>query len=611
MRNVTATLLFALAVGLALPGPALAREYSTGPVDITAKVAENGDMHVAEQRTFSFDGDFTFVFWSIPKEGSEGIENITVAQVDGATQQQEYTLTTDPNATETRPPGTYLVTDVGDAIEIRVFHRTTDTDATWMLQYDALRAAKRYADTGELYWKFIGPGWEVPVTDVRIEIAPPAPLTKADVQAWAHGPLTGNVAILDDGTVTLDVADVPAETFVEARVLYPAESLAAAPVIPEARRQSVLDEEGALADAANAQRTRARFQVWGAMGASIALSLGALAFAVWAFFKYGREHKTQFPGGYFREDPRPDLPPAVVGALWRFGKVADADVAATLMDLADKGVITMQPKLVSKPGFLGIGGSDTQSYELRLNEERTASLSAVDATLVDILFRHVSTTGTLDLEELKAYAKASPKAFSDRMTGWKAEASAAADGLGMFEVAGNSWQVGMWVLAVAVFGLTFFASTFAESFWPLLVGVPTAGIIAVVATFMTRRSKEGNELYAQYKGLHDFLRDFSRLNEVPPASVVLWNRFLVLAVVFGIAEEVIAQLRVKIPEVVENPGFQTTYWWVYAGAHGSSPVSSLQSGFASASQVASSAMSSSSGGGGGFSGGGGGGGGAG
>ncbi len=61
---------------------------------------------------------------------------------------------------------------------------------------------------------------------VSVDIAPPAPLTKEQVKAWAHGPLTGVVAIGADGKVTLDVPELPANTFVEARVLYPPEALA-------------------------------------------------------------------------------------------------------------------------------------------------------------------------------------------------------------------------------------------------------------------------------------------------------------------------------------------------------------------------------------------------
>ena len=88
---------------------------------------------------------------------------------------------------------------------------------------------------------------------------------------------------------------------------------------------------------------RGDFSLWLALGISGLLSLGGLFFGGWAFLRHGREYKAQFPGGYLREDPRPDLSPAVIGALWRFGKVADADIAATLMDLADKGVIGMRP----------------------------------------------------------------------------------------------------------------------------------------------------------------------------------------------------------------------------------------------------------------------------
>ncbi len=81
-------------------------------------------------------------------------------------------------------------------------------------------------------------------------------------------------------------------------------------------------------------------------------------------------------------------------------------------------------------------------------------------------------------------------------------------------------------------------------------------VIAVLAMFMSHRTREGAELQAQYVALRNFLKDFSRLNEAPPASVVLWNRFLVLAVVFGIAEEVIAQLKVAVPAGRAGPGLR-------------------------------------------------------
>ena len=37
------------------------------------------------------------------------------------------------------------------------------------------------------------------------------------------------------------------------------------------------------------------------------------------------------------------MPPALVGALWRMGKVTNDDIAATLLDLAVKGVLRIEP----------------------------------------------------------------------------------------------------------------------------------------------------------------------------------------------------------------------------------------------------------------------------
>ncbi len=122
----------------------------------------------------------------------------------------------------------------------------------------------------------------------------------------------------------------------------------------------------------------------------------------------------------------------------------------------------------------------------------------------------------------------------------------------------------MFVLAGVVGVVGFFSAVWGETVWPVCFAVPSAIALAVMAVYMLRRSRHGNELFAQYKAVHDYLHDFGRLHEVPPQSIVLWNRFLVLAVVFGIATEVINQLRVKVPAVVGDPAFQTTYWWVYA-----------------------------------------------
>jgi uncharacterized membrane protein len=588
-----------------VPTTALAKDYSIESVSIGAAIDPNGDLRVTEDRVVTFRGEFSWIQWNLKNKGSDGIDVLGVGTIkDGA--EQAYNLVPE-DATEA---GTYSVTDDGESVTVRVGITAMNQTMPFRINYYAKNAAHRYADTSELYWQFIGDGTSVPTGRVHIEISPPAALTKDQIKAWAHGPLTGTVSIDDNGKVTLDAPQVPANTFVEARELLPADALSGAPVISEARAQTVETEEASWAQAANVERTRVRSGMWLAIALTALVSFGGLAFALAAFARHGREYRPAFPGGYLREDPRPDLPPGVIGALWRFGKPGNADIAATLMDLADKNVIAMRPITVHRDGVLGIGEKDEPSFELGLNPNPPAGVvGTTDRQLLDLLFGDIGAGGLVTLEEIKSFAKDNPRLYTDKIQAWFDQCEAIAMQLGMFEGNSWSWQVGMFLLAGAVGAVAFFATFWGATVWPICMGVPCAITIAVIGVYILRRSRQGNELFAQYKAVHDFLRDFGRLREVPPQSVVLWNRFLVLAVVFGIATEVINQLRVRVPAVVGDAGFQTTYWWVYSSGDSVSPVTSVQGGFANASAIASSAMSSSSGGGGGFSGGGGGGGG--
>ena len=127
---------------------------------------------------------------------------------------------------------------------------------TFTLRYRALGAAKRYLDTGELYWQFIGDGWGAPTRKAGILVTLPRPLKKSQVRAWGHGPLNGSVTIRPGGSVFYSVRDVPPETFVEGRILFPAAALSKAPVVDRDEAASAVAQEKKWADEANALRRR-------------------------------------------------------------------------------------------------------------------------------------------------------------------------------------------------------------------------------------------------------------------------------------------------------------------------------------------------------------------
>ena len=104
-------------------------------------------------------------------------------------------------------------------------------------------------------------------------------------------------------------------------------------------------------------------------------------------------------------------------------------------------------------------------------------------------------------------------------------------------------------------------------------------------------------------GFNNFLADEDNMKEKAAIEVKLWDEYLIIAAVLGIADRVEKQLKVAIPRYEETSTYNNfpIYYYTHTFAHNSM---SAASSAASAGQGGSSSFS---GGGGGFSGGGGGG----
>jgi len=601
---VVAALLVALGMALVSPPPAHASEYSIERIAIQAEVAPDGSMLVTEERTHDFDGDFTFVYWQIDTSAAEGIEVLGVTGPEGA-----YALTEDPEAPDSRPAGTYQVTRIGTSTEIRAYFRASDTEHTLTLDYRILGAAKRWNDTAELYWQFIGAEHEVAMHDVSVHVVLP-PGSAGDVRAWAHGPLTGLVQPNADGTVDLTVDTVPGGVFVEGRIAFPAAALASAPVIDTARLQTILDEEAARAEEANAERTKARILTWGLLGLVGVFALVAFVLTLRHWLRHGKEYKPQFEAEYYRERPA-DLTPAQVSALLNMGPASLEAVTATLMDLIDRGIVRIERMQVETKALFGLISNMEDTYRLTRVPDAEAGLLMSERMLLRVLFSTAGTGDGFTMEGLKGAVKQGDTADAWRkgIAEFKEQAATEIEQLGLLEEKGYAAKGAFIFLAAIVFFSGWVPLVMTGSGLALVLTVPAAIAIGILGATMARRSPEAAELAAQYEAVRRYLKDFGRMQEKPPDSVVLWRHFLTLAVVFGIADQVIKQLQVSAPDVVRDPTMGTVLWMTMPDRSGVTPMSALSSGFTSIASVAASHSSSAPGGGGGFSGGGGGGGG--
>ena len=647
VRHIRFTVLVAMACALfavfAAPIAAHADGFSMPSVSIHATVEADGMLSVTETRQFEFNDDVNGVYWTILQgENNQGVATslaITSVSVDDASGSRDFTPVTYANNGD---EGVYEVSDGAGATQLKVYTPHADGEtATVTVRYTYGGAVMAWADTAELYWRFVGESWDEASGNVTLTVdfagAADAPEPVKDgFRAWAHGPLTGTVTPHRDAkTVDFQVPSVHSGEFAEVRIAFPTAWVPGLSAASEARMNTILDEEQTWADEANARRERARQLIGGLIVAQAAVP--ALFAAIMVLFKLKNpKPKPLFTDTYFRDVPSDDHP-AVIAAFMNNGTVGDEAIVSTLMKLTDDRVVTLKPTHRTETVLFGREKTE-DDYVLRVSAGKADSVEDnIDRAALDLYFAGClwrtedkgTAVGTSDANAvryrsctfsgLQDYAKDCPDSYSEAMDEFKGQVSAAYERRNLVASTGVGYAAASITLGVLL-GIGLVASLIfivqdSYSLVPFItffIGVACLIVGMLAGCRMRRYTQEGAELHTKCAALKHWLEDFTRLGEAVPGDLILWNRLLVMAVALGVSEEVLRQLADAVPDAMrgtEDGGYYyPVYWWCY-GHHGMiSPAASLHQAYtASASALAASSNSSAGGFGGGFSGGGGGG----
>lgn len=573
----------ALAGAAAFPSQACADDYSMPSVDISAEVLEDGTLAVYEQRVFDFDGSFTCVWWTfdnLPQGSTLAVNGVSLVDSDGVRAQLDPV----PFQTQWRDSGgpgidSYSVDEARNSVY--VFFEAADERLTVGLDYALDSAAQAYSDVAELYWKYVGSQWAEPSRDVSCVIKLPVPSGASvqpgdDVRAWGHGPLDGSVSIEDDGTVVYDVGKVSSGEFAEARIVFPKEWLSQADPAAVQDREAlpgILSEEQQWADEANDRRNASR----ALMAVCLIAALAIVAWALFMFFRHGREYKPEFDEEYWRDVPDPKAQPAEIGRLWRREAESPDDFTATIMHLAHAGAISME-----KGSYQDDKGALVEDYCMvkvpHVADAVTFESDPIGRTVLDMLFDQFPAGGSAAASSsqphvwfgtIKEYGKKHPEEFDSAMKRFQSTLSVQVDRLGYFEAKGSMLKMLMLSIGFVVALLAVLLGMFVDNFVPAAAGVAAGGAVAVISRFMGRMTHHGAEVRARAEALARWLKDFSSLDERPPTDVKVWGEFMVYAYEFGIAEQVVKALRLKVPELFDAQPDGSAYvpWWFWYSPH--------------------------------------------
>lgn len=624
--------LVAFAATFAFPHAAHADTYALPSVHIQAQVMENGDLFVTEARTFAFEDTVNGVYWDIPfadnEQGSaSAVSVLDVRELDDAPEDEADARRASQPMQEVSSANSgdghvYTVENLGDSLRLKVFIPREDGDeATIWVSYMIEGAVMAWPDTAELYWQFIGSEWEEDAEDVRLDVtfagaAAGTPATSspsdANLRAWGHGPLDGEVSLdtaePGDPHVTLEAPVVRAGQFAEVRATFPIDWVPGLAPSGELRLESVLSEEAAWAEEANARREGARQVAFA--GTAVLTVAPAIMLGVVVYLRKTRyaSPKPVFDETYFRDLPSNDHP-AVLSALVYSGTVQDCAFVATLMKLTDDRVIKIKHETRTEDRFLGLGEKKVEEYSIEL-AARERITDPIDLAAIDLYFGPDAKNG----DEVRFGAFQNQESVGEYMQSFKDQVLAELERRNLTNLAPDTFRYAPAALAaLIVFGCIAFAIFTDGVNLPLII---LGGALAIAAAVIAERTKvhspEAVELLNRCQALERWLEDFTNLDDAVPDDLILWNKMLVLAVAFGVSDEVLRQLADAVPvdrRVDENGMYYyPSYWWYYS--HGSlhSPMSEMHDLYqATVAELASSSNSSAGGFGGGFSGGGGGG----
>jgi uncharacterized membrane protein YgcG len=589
-----ARLLIALAVGLAVAATLLpsavataasAKSFSLITLDTRATINADGSMDVVETVSYSFSGTFTVGIRSFERNESD-IRDFRVVDENGT-----------PLRIETPSQSISGDWEWFFASPLR------NTVHTFVLSYTVEDAVRVGPDVGELYWQFIGndhPGINQMTVSLDVPGEPPnaTPDTPDDdatvLRAWGHGPPNGQVTLgvvpeLPD--VRAYVVNVPASAFVELRVLMPSDTFDVAPS-GGPRLPGVLEEEGGFTASMTAKPDALR-DITG-VAAPVASVAGVIALVL-LWFGFGREPRpVEVLGEYWREPL--DDPPAVALTNLRRGSVPQGDaIAATIIDMAQRGYLTIEGVHQERLG------PDKQFHVFRwAGKEYEPDVRPFERRVMEMVF-HGRTEVTDD--DISAWAKANRTTAASRLSGMTKLLGEEHESRG-YDAPTQGWALALLALVCLLVGGTGALAIVAGA-WQGWIAAPLALVLFLFGfKVLANRSQVGAEAAARAEGLKRYLTDFSNLEEAPVGHLILWERYLVYAVAFGVASDLMRGLSTRLPHLAQDPAFGL---W-YVGPRG------RFDGIDSMRDVGTSIRSSftppsSSGSGGGFSGGGGGGGG--
>lgn len=495
--------------------------YEIERLDIVANIERDGSLEVEERVIYDI-GKINGILYNIDALGYGKFTDLQIFYEDDGEfkQARNNTAPSEGNFTVSVDDGLY---------KIKLYAPSQNERKEFIFRYNLTRGVTVYRDIAQLNRKMVGKEWQNSIGNISVTVNLPENVKKDDIYAFGHGPLTGNIEILDGKSVRYTLNDYRPGEFLEVNLLFPKNILTSFnPLLMKNKSalKEILDMEGKLAKEANDARKRA------IIGFYLGRVVLVLAVAWWLFLvvfiylKNSKRYKVENEyGEYFRELPD-DYSPSIAGTLVsRNLYPSGRELFAMLLDLVRKGHLKLEE------------GEKTTTFIL---QESGKPLSEEEKFILNWYIRELGDGEKIILESVEASIKGrgGAKEFNRNYERWRTivYSDMLEKNLKMDKRDKFSTSLGIFTGIAYFIGGGMLVVYFQSELFILMI---LLGFILLPYTFSRKRaSLEKEKAISRWEAFKKFLVDYSNLEEAKLASIELWEHYFVYAVALGVAEKV-------------------------------------------------------------------------
>ena len=235
-------------------------ELKLNVLKFEANIKENGDMEVTELWNIRIEDTNTlYKYFKRDSSKFSGIENVKVTDITSGKNQLytkdrfwQYHVTKNHYYGAMNKEGNF---EIGWGVGLE----NSSATRVYKIEYTVKDALTKYNDYAELYWQFIGNGFEVPAKEVVGKITLPQEAeNKEKIKVWGHTEeLNGEIYVTTTNTIEFQLDGYNSGNMLEVRALIPTEMITSTTKYKDKEiLREIIDEETRWAEEANSKRLR-------------------------------------------------------------------------------------------------------------------------------------------------------------------------------------------------------------------------------------------------------------------------------------------------------------------------------------------------------------------